>query len=345
MAEERVKQALLYEPADGKLRCLTCERRCLVGEGEAGFCGTRRNDVGRLYSRIYGDISSISANPIEKKPLFHFHPGSRALTVGGWSCNFTCPWCQNYDISKSPENIGRGRFVDADSLVNLVGHMGCQGTSISFNEPTLLLEYSLDVFRLAREANYYNTYITNGYMTERALDLLIEHGLNAMNIDIKGPPEVVRRRCGAEANVVWRNAMRAKQKGVWVELTTLVIPGINDNEEDLRCIARRVFRELGADTPWHITGYYPAYRFAEDPYVPATPTSTLERGRDEAMAEGLRYVYAGNVPGHPYENTYCPRCGEVLIERKGYHILEKRIREDKCCGRCGEPIPIVGTLR
>lgn len=207
-----------------------------------------------------------------------------------------------------------------------------------------MLEYSLDVFRLARKAGYYNTYITNGYMTERALDLLVEHGLNAMNIDIKGPPEAVRRYCGADVNVAWRNAVRAKEKGVWVELTTLVIPGINDGEEDLRHIARPVFQELGAATPWHLTGYYPAYRFAEEPYVPATPTSALERGRDAGMAEGLRYVYAGNVPGHAYENTYCPCCGELLIQRKEYRILKRGIREDKSCARCGEPIPIVGPI-
>ncbi|MFW6150288.1 MAG: radical SAM protein, partial [Chloroflexota bacterium] len=197
MAEERARQALLFEPTGDKLRCLTCERRCLLGEGETGFCGTRRNSGGRLYTLVYGDISSMSVNPIEKKPLFHFHPGSKALTIGSWSCTFSCPWCQNYDISKSPGNVGCGQFMSAARFVNLVAQQGCQGTSISFNEPTLLLEYSLDVFRLAKEAGYYNTYITNGYMTETALDLLVEHGLDALNIDIKGPPEAVRRYCGA----------------------------------------------------------------------------------------------------------------------------------------------------
>jgi pyruvate formate lyase activating enzyme len=344
MAEERVRQALLFEPTGDKLRCLICERRCLLGEGETGFCGTRRNSGGRLYTLVYGDISSMSVNPIEKKPLFHFHPGSKALTIGSWSCNFSCPWCQNYDISKSPGNVGRGQFMSAARFVNLVAQKGCQGTSISFNEPTLLLEYSLDVFRLAKEAGYYNTYITNGYMTETALDLLVEHGLDALNIDIKGPPEAVRRYCGADGNVVWRNALWAKERGRWVELTTLVIPGVNDAEEDLRQVAQRAFRELGADTPWHVTGYYPAYRFARDKYVPATPVSTLERARDAGRAEGLHYVYVGNVPGHPYENTYCPSCGELLIERRGYRILKQGIHEDRNCAGCGKRIPIVGTF-
>lgn len=175
MAEERVRQALLFEPTGDKLRCLTCERRRLLGEGETGFCGTRQNSGGRLYTLEYGDISSMS---------------------------------------------------------------------ISFNEPTLLLEYSLDVFRLAKEASYYNTYITNGYMTETALDLLVEHGLDALNIDIKGPPEAVRRYCGADGNVVWRNALRAKERGIWVEFATLVIPGVNDAEEDLRQVAQRAWTSL-----------------------------------------------------------------------------------------------------
>jgi len=342
MAEDRIRESLLYQRLGNKVQCHTCERRCLIPEGELGFCSTRRNIGGRLYTLEYGDISSISANPIEKKPFFHFYPGTKALTIGSWSCNFTCPWCQNYDISKSPQNIGSGQYISPATFIELVRRYHCQGTSVSFNEPTLLFEYSLDIFDLARDKGYYNTYVTNGYMTAQALEVLVAHGLNAMNIDIKGEAEAVREFCGADVNIVWRNATRAKECGVWVELTTLVIPSVNDAEEGLSRIAQRIKRELGDDTPWHVTGYYPAYKFRSESYVPPTPVSTLEKAREIGKAEGLKYVYAGNVPGHPYENTYCPSCNQSLIERYGFNITRYNISPDKHCPYCGEEIPIMG---
>jgi len=324
------------------VRCLTCERRCLVPEGGVGYCSTRRNMAGRLHTLVYGDISSASANPIEKKPFFHFHPGSTALTVGTWSCNFDCPWCQNHDISKSPGKIGTGRYLSPERLADLVAEWGCQGTSISFNEPTLLLEYSLDVFRLARERGYYNTYVTNGYMTPRALQLLVDSGLDAMNVDIKGGPATVREFCGADVEHVWRNVARAKGRGLWVEVTTLVIPRVNDSEAELSEIARRIQRELGDETPWHVTGYYPAYRFGGRTGAPSTPVSTLEAARDLGLSEGLKYVYVGNVPGHPYENTYCPACRHLLIERRGFGVPRYRLGADNRCPDCGQKVPVVG---
>jgi len=179
-------------------------------------------------------------------------------------------------------------------------------------------------------------------MTNRALELLVAHGLDAVNIDIKGDAEVVKRFCGADVNMVWRNAIRARECGVWVELTTLVIPGVNDTEEGLSRIAQRIKRELGGDTPWHVTGYYPAYEFRSESFVPATPVTTLDKARDIGKAEGLKYVYAGNVPGHPYENTYCPGCNQSLIERYGFSITKYDISPDKRCPYCGEEIPIIG---
>ena len=341
MAEERIRQALLYENLGDKVRCHTCERLCLIGEGELGFCASRKNIGGQLYTLEYGDISSISANPIEKKPFFHFYPGTKALTIGSWSCNFTCPWCQNYDISKSPHNIGKGQYISPATFIELVRQQHCQGTSVSFNEPTMLFEYSLDIFDLARDRGYYNTYVTNGYMTEQALKMLVAHGLKAMNIDIKGEAEVVKRFCTADVNIVWRNAALAKGHEVWVELTTLVIPTINDTEAGLSRMAQRIRRELGVDTPWHITGYYPAYKFRNELYIPPTPVGTLEKARDIGKAEGLKFVYLGNVPGHPYENTYCPKCNQSLINRYGFSITKYNIGSDKRCSYCGEEIPII----
>ncbi|MFW6126549.1 MAG: radical SAM protein, partial [Chloroflexota bacterium] len=262
MADRRVREAVLYETSiGGRVVCHTCERHCTIGPDERGYCKTRKNIAGRLHTLVYGDLTSLSPNPIEKKPLFHFWPGSKALTAGTWSCNFDCLWCQNEDISKHPENIGKGRYVSPEDFVWGVEHYNLQGTSISFNEPTMLLEYSLDVFPLARGKGYYNTYITNGYMSAEALDLLIQHGLDAMNIDVKGDAEAVRTYCKADVEMVWRNARLAKERGVWVEITTLVIPGVNDGEDCLRSIARRIREDLGETTPWHVTRYYPAYKF------------------------------------------------------------------------------------
>ncbi len=218
---------------------------------------------------------------------------------------------------------------------------GCQGTSISFNEPTLSLEWSLDVFRLARQRGLYNTYVTNGYMTPQALELLIEAGLDAMNADIKGDAAAVQKHCGADVEKVWRSCREAKKAGVHIEVTTLVIPTVNDDEAVLRGIARRIRQELGADTPWHCSGYYPAYRFT----APPTPLPTLERAHDIGREEGLDFVYLGNVVGRraeslAYQNTHCPDCGELLIRRRGLSVTENRLQGEKCPG-CGRTIPVV----
>ncbi len=335
MEDPFVKASLLQEEVGDKVRCLTCERRCLLAEGATGWCRTRTNVEGTIYTLIYGNVSSLSANPIEKKPLHHFFPGSVALTAGSWSCNFGCPWCQNWNISKSPPR--KGRYMPAGEFVDTALSWDCRGTSISFNEPTLSLEWSLDVFRAARQNGLYNTYVTNGYMTIQALDLLIEAGLDAMNVDIKADAQAVKKHCkGIDVDKVWRNCRRAKEKGVHLEVTTLVIPSVNHDEETLRGIAMRIRDELGAETPWHISGYYPAYRF----HAPPTPLSALERGWRIGKEEGLDFVYLGNVLGHHLENTYCPACGELLVQRYGLSVVENRLLNLKCPA-CGRDIPIV----
>ena len=334
---DMTQKALLQEPTEGKVRCLTCERRCLLVEGGMGWCRTRVNRAGVLYTLIYGSISSLSANPIEKKPFYHFHPGTKALTAGSWSCNFGCPWCQNWDISKTAPPI-HGRYMSPEEFVEKTRRLGCQGTSISFNEPTLSLEWSLAVFRLAREQGIYNTYVTNGYMTEQALDLLAEAGLDAMNIDIKGNTDAVRKYCkGINVDRVWARGQQARELGIHLEITTLVIPDVNDDEHTLSLIAERVHDELGPDTPWHVSGYYPAYRFK----TPSTPLKTLEQAWSIGQNAGLKYVYIGNVVGHPYDNTICPECGEMLIARFGFDIIHYNIN-DGCCPNCGIRIAGVG---
>jgi pyruvate formate lyase activating enzyme len=321
------------------VQCNLCERRCKIAPNALGFCKTRKNIEGELYTLVYGDISSISANPIEKKPFYHFWPGTMALTIGGWSCNFTCPWCQNWHISKSPPNPKRANYISPEEFVEQALRERCQGTSISFNEPALMFEYSLDVFKLARARGLYNTFVTNGYMTLEALRMLHEAGLDAVNIDVKGDAEAVRKYCGADVEIVWRNVREAKKLGMHVEVVNLIIPRVNDREEQIQELAKRHLREAGRETPLHFTAYYPAYKFNAAP----TPVSTLERAHDIAMSEDLEFVYMGNVPGHTYENTYCPRCGRLLIERYGLELVKSDLRDNRCSG-CGYRIPIVGGV-
>ncbi|MGC8874366.1 MAG: AmmeMemoRadiSam system radical SAM enzyme [Chloroflexia bacterium] len=328
-----VRPALLFETVGERVRCLTCERRCLLSRGALGWCRTRRNDDGTLVTLTYGAVSSLSANPIEKKPLYHFYPGTVALTVGSWGCNLDCPWCQNWEISKEvPPELPE--YLSPEAFVALARRHCCAGTSISFNEPTLSLEWSLEVFRLARAEGLYNTFVTNGYMTEPALEALIRAGLHAANVDLKGDAAAVQRYCGADVEVVWRNCRRMREAGVWLEITTLVIPTVNDDPGTLRGIARRIAHELGETVPWHLTAYYPAYRFRAAP----TPLPTLERGWQIAHEEGLRFVYLGNVPEHPAAHTACPGCGAPLILRRGLAVLQNRLRRGRCPD-CGEPIP------
>ncbi|MFQ6074778.1 MAG: AmmeMemoRadiSam system radical SAM enzyme [Candidatus Bathyarchaeia archaeon] len=337
-----VREARLYEELSGGwAECGVCERRCRVPPGKLGFCRTRINMDGGLYTMVYGDISSVSANPIEKKPFFNFWPGSLALTVGTWSCNFTCPWCQNHEISKVPPDPRRSNFLSPETFVNIAKRNDCQGTSISFNEPTLLFEYSLDVFDLAHEAGLYNTYVSNGYMSVEALRLLAEHHLDAIKFDMKGDAETYKKHCNADVEVVWRNAEEAKRLGLHVEIVNLVIPTVNDRDVTFNEIAVNVRERLGFDVPLHFTAFYPAYRMTD---LPRTEPKVLERAHKIALDAGLNYVYVGNVPGHVFENTYCPRCGELLIERDIFSVISYRITSDRRCPKCGDEILIIGRL-
>lgn len=340
-----VRETLLYEPlSDGAVRCGTCERRCLIRPGRRGFCGSRENRDGRLYTLTYGDLSSISANPIEKKPLFHYWPGSKALSAGSWGCSLRCVYCQNYFLSMTDADPFRCSYMSPENFVDLAVRKGAQGLSFTFNEASsTLLEYMIDCFKLARERGLYCNLNTNGYMTLEALRALREAGLDSLCIDIKGDGEFYRRFCnGGDVEVVWRNAGEAKRMGLHVEMVNLVIPGGNDSEECIEEIIQRTKNELGPETPLHFTRFYPAYRAREYGLSRITPVERLERAREKAREGGLDYVYIGNVPGHPGENTYCPECGSLLIQRYIFSILKYRVTEDRRCPECGREILIVG---
>jgi len=335
-----MREALLYEKLSGdRVRCNVCQRRCVIVEGERGYCFTRVNRNGSLYTLIYGEVSSLSVNPIEKKPVFHFYPGSRWLSLGSLGCNFRCPGCQNWEIAHSRvDSKGRGtRYISPEECVRLAKDYGCLGISWTFNEPTLWFEYTLEGARLAKEEDIYTNYVTNGFITEEALDTIGPY-LDVFRVDIKGFSEETYRRIAhlSDFTRILETTKRAKEKWkMHVEIVTNVIPGYNDDEGQLRGIASWIRRDLGADTPWHVTRFHP---YLELSRLPSTPISTLERAREIGFEEGLHYVYLGNVPGHPGENTYCHNCKNLLIRRFVFDLQENNIVNGRC-PECGTLIP------
>lgn len=337
-----VREALLYEKLpDGKVRCGLCERRCLISTSRRGFCKTRMNIEGTLYTLVYGDISALESRPIEIKPFFHYWPGSTALTFSTWSCNFRCPWCQNHSLSRGIPDPSRASYIPPENVVEMAIKGGDRGLCVSFTEPTLLFDYSLDAFAMGRERGLYNCYVSNGYLTLEALQMLAEAGLDAIKIDMKGDAEVYQNYCGGlDVEVTWRNVAVARQMGLHVEVVNLVITGVNDDENCLNWVIEKHLQAAGEDAPLHFTRYYPAYKFNNPP----TDIRILEKAYRMALQKGVLYPYLGNVSGHRYENTYCPKCGEMLIRRLNYGVVDYKVTPAKKCFSCGESIPIVGRF-
>jgi pyruvate formate lyase activating enzyme len=336
-----VREALLYEKLTGnKVRCNLCERRCKISAGLKGFCKTRLNVGGRLFTLVYGDLSALESRSIEIKPFFHYWPGSTALTLSTWSCNFDCKWCQNHHLSKTEPNPFKANFWPPERVLERALSGGDEGLCVSFQEPTIMTDFAARLFMLGREERLYCCYVSNGYMTSEALRLLKESGMDGVKIDLKGDSETYKRYCGGvDVEKVWRNVREAKKLGLHVEVVNLIVTNVNDDEECLRCIINRHLRESGANTPLHFTRYYPAYKLQNPP----TKVETLERAYEMAVEAGVLYPYIGNVRGHRYENTYCPNCGESLIRRSGYNIIEYKVTSEKRCSRCGQSIPITGS--
>ncbi len=342
-----MKKALLFEQlAPDLIRCKTCARQCSIKEGSLGFCKTRINQNG-LYCLTYGNISSISNNPIEKKPLYHFFPGTKALTIGTWGCNFTCPFCQNWQISKKvPSDITDQSPLSPAQFLSLLKKYGSKGTSFSLNEPTLLLEYALDIINLTKPLGYYQTYVTNMYMSEEALKLLIETGCDAFCVNLKGDSSFYQKFCQADPEIIWHNLQLAKELGAHIEVVTLIIPHENDSENILQQIAKKIFELLGEDTPWHCNQYYPAYKATSIGLVSyRTPVEILEKAYKIGHDQGLKYVYIGNVHGHRLENTYCPDCETLLIQRTIFGVEKMLLENRNVCPSCGNKIPIINSLK
>ena len=320
-----MKEAELWKRNNGEVICQLCWRFCRIKDGQSGFCSARINKRGRLYTLTYGNISALESRPIEIKPFFHFLPGSMSMTFSTYSCNLTCPWCHNWEISKRPPSSSPIKIAIED-LIELALKNGDKSTCASFNEPTLLFEFLLDLFPSAKKRGLRNTMVSNGYMTLKALEMLKDAGLDAINIDIKGDDEVYEKYCRGKARHVWRVIERATKIGLHVEVVNLLITDVNDDMDDIRYVVENHLKYAGSNVPIHFTRYYPAFMFEK----PKTSIERLETAVEYAKKEGIEYAYIGNVPGHRYENTYCPKCKELLIRRFSYKVMDNRIRNGKC---------------
>lgn len=321
------------------VRCTICPRMCIIKPGGKGFCGTKENVDGKLVSLTYGQLSAIAVDPIEKKPLAHFHPGSMSLSVSSVGCSFTCPWCQNYHLSMSNLEQSRTRFMRPEEVVEAVMVQKCASISYTYNEPLINLNFVEDTSRFAHESEIKNVLVTNGYISIPALERVVDV-IDAANVDWKAfNQEFYRKYCSGELQSVLDATEYMKKNGVHVEVTFLVIPETNDSPDETREMARYIVEHLGPETPLHLSRFFPMYKFQ---HVPPTPVETLVRAREIALEEGVRYVFVGNVRGGGYEDTVCHVCGKTVISRSGYTITGWYLDEDKRCVHCGAEIPIVG---
>ncbi len=326
-------EAMLYEKLeDGRVKCALCAHRCTIAPSRKGICGVRENRDGILYSLVYGMVIAENIDPIEKKPLFHVFPGSKSYSIATMGCNLRCIFCQNHEISQMPSESGliSGRQIDPSEVVKGAVRSGSKTIAYTYTEPTIYFEFALDVAKLASREGIRNVFVTNGFMTGEALETVAPY-LDGANVDLKSfSEEFYRKHCGAHLQPVLDTLRRMKALGIWVEITTLLIPGLNDSEEELSKIAGFI-HSIGPETPWHISRFYPRYKMN----TPGpTPLESINRAIETGKAGGLKYVYSGNVPGDGGEDTFCSKCGEKLIRRYGYLIENIRLR-GALCPACG----------
>ncbi len=342
MALAMGQRATLFEPLEGgKVRCTACARYCTIPEGSHGFCFVRKNVEGSLVLLSYGKASAVQVDPVEKKPLSHFHPGTRVYSIGTVGCNWRCLYCQNAEISQEREVVGRE--LSPRAAVAGARRYGCAGVTFTYNEPTIFAEYALDVIREAHATGLFANFVTNGYMTPEAVALIGPH-LDAVSVDFKGSgePGFLRKYISAKGpEPIFASAVDLQRRGVHVEITDLIVPEVGESVEATRKLARFVVDELGPKTPFHLLRFHPDYKMMD---LPETPVRTLERLHAVAKAEGLEYAYLGNVWGHRLEHTYCPGCGAIAVRRFGFTIQAWNLDAQNRCRACGEAIPIVGRL-
>ena len=329
-----MKEAMWYEKlGEKKVKCHLCAHWCTIRDSRRGFCGVRENRDGVLYSLVYAKSIAENVDPIEKKPLFHFYPGSRSFSIATVGCNFRCMQCQNFDISQMPsdQKIVLGKSLSPEQVVTMAREAGCKSISYTYTEPTIFAEYAFDTARLAFREGIKNVFVTNGFITEEALRTIAPY-LDAANVDLKAlTEEFYRKICHARLKPVLDSLRLYKELGIWVEVTTLVIPNLNDSDDELRRIAGFV-KSLGEETPWHVSQFYPTYHLLNQP---RTPVDTLRKARRIGVEAGLRYVYEGNVPEG--EDTVCYHCGNRIIARYGFTVASYDIKDSKCI-HCGTQI-------
>jgi pyruvate formate lyase activating enzyme len=328
-----MKQAMFQEAREGKkVQCSLCSHRCLILPGKRGICAVRENRDGILYTLVYDKVIARHIDPIEKKPLFHFLPGSLSYSIATPGCNFRCQHCQNADISQLPRDhsgMMPGEDVSPSAIVDAALKNSCESISYTYTEPTIYFELAYDTARLAAEAGLKNVFVSNGYITPEALKVIKPY-LHAANIDLKGyNDDFYKKVCGARLQPVLDSIRLYRELGIWIEITTLVIPGHNDSDEELKGIAQFI-KSVGEDIPWHVSRFHPTYKLIDQP---VTPLETLKRARKIGFDAGLRYVYEGNIPGEG-EDTMCWSCGKTLVKRTGFSVRENRVKDEKCsfCG-------------
>lgn len=332
MAEQKnLKEAVLWQQAEGgKVRCNLCNWNCLIADGKLGRCCVRKNIAGTLYSLNYDKVCAANPDPIEKKPLFHFQPGSSSFSIACIGCNFQCEFCQNWHISQMALEQGRinGQAITAEEIIKAAVRSGCKSIAYTYTEPTIFMELCADCGRLAKQHGLANVFVSNGYMTGQAIDFA-KDWLDGINVDLKAFNEdYYRRLCKAKlAPVLDTIKYIAKETDIWLEVTTLLIPGENDSDEELKKLADFLVTEAGPDVPWHISRFRPDYKYTDS--IP-TPIETLQRAEQIGKAAGLRYIYPGNVPGARSESTFCYNCNSMLIERAGYRIISNNIKNSRC---------------
>jgi len=331
-----IREALLYEKlTDSRVQCALCAHRCKINSGRRGLCGVRENKDGILYSLVFGTLIAEHVDPIEKKPFFHVYPASRSYSIATVGCNFSCDFCQNHEISQMPRStlMITGEDTAPTVIVERSQKSGCKTIAYTYTEPTVYLETALETAKIARRDGLKNVFVTNGFMTPEAVEMMAPY-LDAANVDLKSfRDEFYKKQCGARLDPVLDSLKEMKNRGIWIEITTLLIPGLNDSLEELKDIAAFIF-SLGSETPWHISRFHPQFKMLK---VPSTPVALLQRARHIGKEAGLKYVYSGNVPGDEGENTYCSNCNKLLINRYSYRVVASHLSGNSC-PRCGKKL-------
>ncbi|MFH1473277.1 MAG: AmmeMemoRadiSam system radical SAM enzyme [Candidatus Aenigmatarchaeota archaeon] len=335
-----MKEAMFYGQVKNSVKCGLCARNCVITEGQVGFCRVRKNIKGKLYSLVYGKLVSMAVDPIEKKPLFMFAPGSQTLSISTVGCNFKCNFCCNWQISQEWDTVA-GEEYTPEQVVKLAKEQGTQGISYTYNEPTVFYEFAYDTAKLASIKGLYNVFVTNGYTSPEAIRKISGY-LDAVTVDFKGSanPEFYRKFSSVpKVEPIFDALLAYKRNKVYTEITNMIVPNFGESIEDLRKLCKWIVDNLGPETPFHLIQFFPTFKMSG---LPRTPVETMEKAYNTAKDEGLKHVFLGNVHGHKYENTYCSNCGNLLIERTIMGVVKYALKDDSKCPKCSEKIPVFG---